>query len=265
MAAVGFAGLLTLVLGLGALLPSSLYAVVIFAIQVGYAITWTQVDRPPAPRIVAGVGLAAAVAADLVAIWAEPPSLAWLAYVTAAAFVAAVVGELTRPAGRERVTESLGATLAVTVGVVALASLVVLSRHPWGTQSIVACVVPAGVAVMVARLIDLIAPYPRLASQVSRGGLGALLGLVAGAATAAVIGSLSAGLTAGAAAVAGLVTALIALVVDLSVSYVQAGRQLAGEPPAPVPAGLIQGPVTAFALAAPVAYMASALLLLNYP
>jgi hypothetical protein len=184
--------------------------------------------------------------------------------VTAAAFGAGVVGQLIRPAGRERVTESLGSTLAVVVGVVALGSLVVLSRHPLGKQSIVACLVAAGVAVMVARLADLVAPRPRLAPQVPRGGAGVLLGLLVGAGAAAVTGSLAGGVTAGAAAAAGLMTALVAVVVDLSAGYAEAGRQLDGEPPAPWPAGPAQGPVTAFALAAPVAYAASALLLLDY-
>jgi hypothetical protein len=210
------------------------------------------------------VGLAAAAAADLAAVWVDPASLTPLAYVTAAAFVAGVVGQLTRPVGRERVTESLGSTLAVVVGVVALGNLVVLSRHPRGTQSIVACLVAAGVAVMVARLTDLVAPHPRIAPQVPRGGAGVLLGLLVGAGAAAIAGSLIAGLSTGAAAAAGLATALIAVVVDLSMDYAQVGRQLAGDPPAPWPTGLVQGPLAAFALAAPVAYAASTLLLSDY-
>jgi hypothetical protein len=263
LAIVGFTGLLTLALALGALIPHGPYALVIFGVQVLYAVTQTMASRPPAPRVAVGVGLAAAAAADLVAVWVDPASLAPLAYVTAAAFGVGVVGQLARPAGRERVTESLGSTLAVVVGVVALSSLVVLTRHPRGTQSIVACLVAAGVAVMVARLTDIVAPHPRLAPQVPRGGAGVLLGLLVGTGAAAVIGSLAAGLTAGTAAAAGLVTALIAVVVDLSVDYAEAGRQLAGEPPAPRPVGLMQGPLAAFALAAPVAYTASALLLLD--
>ncbi|MCW2640919.1 MAG: hypothetical protein JWP76_3225 [Dactylosporangium sp.] len=264
LAIAGSAGLLTLALALGATLPYGPYAVVIFVVQVLYAVTWTIAWRPPAPRIVAGVGLAAAAAADLAAVWVDPASLTPLAYVTAAAFVAGVVGQLTRPVGRERVTESLGSTLAVVVGVVALGNLVVLSRHPRGTQSIVACLVAAGVAVMVARLTDLVAPHPRIAPQVPRGGAGVLLGLLVGAGAAAIAGSLIAGLSTGAAAAAGLATALIAVVVDLSMDYAQVGRQLAGDPPAPWPTGLVQGPLAAFALAAPVAYAASTLLLSDY-
>jgi hypothetical protein len=260
----GFTALLTLVLTLGAMIPTGLYAVVVLGVQVLYAVTWIITSRPPAPRIVAGVGLAAAAAADLAAASVDPASLAPLAYVTAAALVASVVGQLIRPAGRERVTESLGSTLVVVVGVVALGSLVVLSRHPRGTQSVVACLGAAGLAIMVARLTDTVAPRPRLAPQVPRGGAGVLLGLLAGTAAAAGAGSLAAGLSVGAAATAGLVTALVAVVVDLSVDYAEAGRRLAGDPPAPGLAVLMQGPLAAFALAAPVAYTASALLLWDY-
>jgi hypothetical protein len=261
----GFVGLLTVALALGAVLPSGLYAVVIFGVQVLYLITATTAARPPAPRIVAGVGLAAAVVADLAAVWAGSASLAPLAYVIAGAFVAGVVGQLARRAERERVTESLAYTLAVVIGVVALTSLIVLTHYPRGTHSIVTCLVAAGVAVMVARLTDIVAPYPGLAPGVPRGGAGVLFGLLAGTGAAAVTGSLVGGLTAGGAAAAGLVTALIAVVADLSVGYAEAGRQLAGQAPASLPVARLQGPLVAFTLAAPVAYAASALLLLDHP
>jgi hypothetical protein len=260
----GLTGLLTVVLALGATAPHGPYAVLVFVVQVLFVLTWTMTSRPPASRIVVGVGLAAAAGADLAALSADPPSLAPLAYVTAAAFVVAVIGQLTRPAGRERVTESLGSTLVAVVGVVALASLVVLSRHPRGTQSIVACLVAAGLAIVVARLTDTVAPHPRLAPQVSRGGAGVLLGVLVGTAAAAVVGSLMDGLTTGPAAAAGFVAALIAVVVDVSACYAEAGRELAGEPPAPWPARDAEGPLLALALVAPVTYAASALLLLDY-
>jgi hypothetical protein len=98
---------------------------------------------------------------------------------------------------------------------------------------------------------------------VPRGGAGVVLGAMVGTGVAAVVGSLLDGLTVGAATTAGLVTALIAVVVDLSVGYAEAGRQLAGEPPALSLARNVQGPLAAFALAAPAAYVASALLLLD--
>ncbi len=263
LATAGLVALLTLGLVFGAMITHGSYGVVIFGVQVLFVLAWTVASGPPAPRVVAATGLATAAGADLAALWAEPASLAPLAYVTAAAFVAGVIGQLTRPAGRVRVTESLGSTLVVVVGVVAFATLVVLSRQPRGTQAIVACLAAAGVAVAVARLVDTVFPYPRLAPQVPRGGAGVVLGAMAGTVVAALAGSLLDGLTVGPAAAAGLVTGLVAVIVDLSAGYADAGRQLAGEPPALWLARHIQGPLAAFALAAPAAYAASMLLLLD--
>jgi hypothetical protein len=107
-----------------------------------------------------------------------------------------------------------------------------------------------------------VAPVPRLAPQVPRGGAGVVVGAMIGTAVAAGAGSVLDGLSTGPAAVAGLVTALVAVVVDLSVNYAEAGRAMAGEPPALWLARHMQGPLAAFALAAPAAY-ASATLLLN--
>jgi hypothetical protein len=261
LATAGISALLTFALAIGAMISHASYAVAVLAVQVLFVLAWTVATRPPAPRVVAGVGLAAAAAADLAAILADPVSLAPLAYVTAGAFVAGVVGQLTRPAGRVRVTESLGSTLAVTVGVVAFSSLVVLSRHPGGTQALMAGVLAAGVAVVVARLVDVVAPYPRLAPQVPRGGAGVVAGAMLGTGVAALAGALLDGLSTGPTAVAGLVAALVAVVVDLSIGYADAGRELAGEPPALWLARHMQGPLAAFALAAPAVYTATLLLL----
>src|SRR5439155_434984 len=167
---------------------------------------------------------------------------------------APVLGQLARPAGRVRVTESLGSSLVVTVGVVALATLAVLTRHPAGTQALIACLAAAGLAVTVARLADMVFPYPRLAPQVPRGGLGVVLGAMAGAGAAAVAGGLLEGVTPQRTAVAGLCTAIVAVVIDLSVGYAEAGRRLDGDAPALWLARHMQGPLGAFALSAPAAY-----------
>jgi hypothetical protein len=75
------------------------YAIVIFGVQVLFVLAWTVASRPPAPRIVAGVGMAAAGVADLAAVLVDEASLAPLAYVTAAAVIVGVIGQLTRPPG----------------------------------------------------------------------------------------------------------------------------------------------------------------------
>src|SRR6266542_4115542 len=246
-----------------ALTPRVSYAVVILGIQMVFVAAWTVASRPPAPWVVAAVGLGAAIGADAAAAWVRPASLAPLAYVTAAAFIAGVLGQLSRPAGRVRVTESLASTLVVVLGVVAFATLVVLTRHPGGTQAIVACLVAAGVSLVVARLTDIVLPFPRLAPQVPRGGTGVVLGAMAGTAAAAVAGYYLQGLQTSQTAIAGLVTAVVAVVVDLSVGYAEASRQLAGETSALWLARNLQGPLGSFALAAPAVYAASALLLVS--
>jgi hypothetical protein len=257
----GFAGLLMVGLVMGAQTTRVSYAVVILGVQAVFVMAWTLASRPPAPRVVATVGLMAALVADGAAAWVRPASLTPLAYVTAAAFLAGVIGQLSRAAGRIRVTESLASTLVVVLGVVAFAMLVVLTRHPLGTQAIVACLAAAGVSLVVARLVDIVLPIPRLAPQVPRGGLGVVLGAMAGTAAAAAAGYYLAGLHTRETAIAGLITAVVAAVVDLSVGYADAGRQLAGETPALWLARHLQGPLGGFALAAPAVYVTSALLL----
>jgi hypothetical protein len=79
-----------------------------------------------------------------------------------------------------------------------------------------------------------------------------------GTAAAAYLGSYLTGFTPSNAAMAGLATAVAAVLADLSVGYAEAGRRLAGEPPTMWIARHLQGPLAGFALAAPLAYLLSA-------
>lgn len=256
-----FAGLLGFALLAGAYTLPSSYAIVIFGVQVLFILAWVVAIRPPGARLIAGIGLGTAALADLAAAWPDQPSLAPLGYVTVAAFGAGVVGHLARGAKRANVTESLGNLLIVVVGVIAFASLVVLGRHPVGTQSIVVCLLAAGVALVVARLTDSVLPGPRTSAQVARGSFGVLLGAMAGTGSAALAGSMLVGISTSNAAVAGLVTAMAAIMADLAISYAEAGRRLAGAPPRLWVARHLQGPLAGFALAAPAAYVLSVMLL----
>ena len=257
----GFAALMAVGIVVGAQTRHESYAVVIFGVQVLFVAVWVVASRPP-PRVVAAVGIAVAIGTDVAAVLTRPASLAPLAYVTAAGFIVGVVGQLTRPAGRQRVTESLGSSLIVSLGVVAFASVIVLSREVRGTQAIVACIAAAGIAIFIARLTDAIVPLPRIAPQVPRGGAGVVLGAMVGTAAAGAIGNLLDGITPLPSALAGLATAIVAVMVDLSVGYAEASRLIDGDEPAQYLARHIQGPMGAFAFAAPAAYVASVLLLL---
>jgi hypothetical protein len=257
---VGLTALLTLTIVVGVQFDHDAFALVVLGVQVLFAVVWTVAAQPPAPRVVAVVGLVVAVGADLVATRTQPASLVPLAYVTAGGFVLAVIGQLLRAAGRVRVTESLASSLMVVLGVVAYATFIVLSRIPLGTQVISACVVGAGSALLVAHLTDVIAPMLRVAPPVPRGGVGVILGAMVGTAVAGLAGFLLEGLSTLPTALAGLAAAVIALMADLSVNYAEAGRRLAGNPPPWWLVRHMQGPLTAFALAAPVAYAAKLVL-----
>jgi hypothetical protein len=257
---VGLTALLTVAVVVGVQFDHQSFALVVFGVQVLFVVAWTIAAQPPAPRVVAAVGLAVAVGADLAALLVRPASLAPMAYITAGGFVVAVIGQLLRPAGRVRVTESLGSSLMVVLGVVAYATLIVLSRIPLGTQVVSACVIGAGVALFVAHVTDLIAPVLRVAPSVPRGGVGVIVGAMVGTAVSGLAGSVLEGLTTLPTALAGLAAAVIALMMDLSVDYAEASRRLAGATPAWWLVRHMQGPLTAFALAAPVAYAANLVL-----
>ncbi|MFC6015293.1 hypothetical protein ACFP2T_03665 [Plantactinospora solaniradicis] len=261
VAIAGFAGLVGVGLifgaqtaGPGARLP---FAMVVFGVQLLFILAWTMATRPPALLLVAGVSVAAAAAADMAAVLPKIAALGPLGYVAAGALLVGVVGQLVRRADRARVTESLGATLFIVIGVVSFATLIVLSRIPVGTQAIIVCLAATAVALTVARLTDALLPWPRLAPQVPRGAAGVVLGAMLGTLAAAILGSYLVPMTPTRGAVVGLVAAAAAVLADLAVGYSEAGRQMAGEPPTMWVARHMQGPLGGFALAAPAAYAMS--------
>ncbi len=259
VAIAGFAGLLGLGLilgahtaGPGARLP---YAIVIFGVQALFVLAWTMAMRPPAWSTVAGVSVLVALGADAAAVLPDTASLAPLGYVAAGGFALAVVGQLVRGTERSQVTDALGSTLLIVVGVVAFATLIVLTRRTGGTQAVLPCLAATAVALVVARLTDAVFARPQVAPQVPRGATGIVLGAMLGTLTAAVFGSyLVQPFTPAKGAVLGLVAAAAAVLVDLAVDYAEAGREMAGDPPTFWVARHMQGPLGAFALAAPATY-----------
>jgi len=262
LAIAGFAGLLGLALVFGAYLVPRSFALIIFGVQVLFVVTWTVATRPPGPRIVAGVGLAAAAVADLAVAWPTHATIAPLGYVTAGAFGAGMIGQLARKDGRSQVTESVAATLVMVVGVIAYASLITLSRNQLGPESIAACFVGATVALVVARALDAVVPFPRTTPQVARGTIGVIVGAMAGTVASAIVASGLVGLSPGRTVYAGLLTSVAAVLADLGVGYAEASREIDGEISPLWLVRHMQGPLAAFALAAPVAYAMSVMVLL---
>jgi hypothetical protein len=231
------------------------FAVVVFGAQLLFVLAWSMAMRPPALLLIAGVSVTVAVAADVAAVRPVVSSVAPLVYLALAGFVAGVLGQLVRAEDRRRVKESLGATLLIVGGVASLATLIVLGRRPGGTQAIFVCLTAAAIALTVARLADAVYAQPRLAAQVPRGAAGIVAGAMTGTMATAVLGSIVWGFTPTRGAIAGVLAAGLAVLADLAADYVEAGRQMAGEPPTMWLARHMQAPLGGIALAAPVAYL----------
>ncbi|WP_433530086.1 hypothetical protein ACQPYA_28445 [Micromonospora sp. CA-263727] len=262
----GFAALL----GLGLVLAAQTsgpghrvpFTIVVFGVQVMFVLAWTMVTRPPALAVVLGAGVVTAVAADAVAVRSAEARLGPLVYIAIGGVVVAVLGQLVRRVDRVRVTDSLRTTATIVFGVVALATLVVLTRIPAGTQAIAVCLTASAVALTVARFADAAAAWPRLAPQVPRGAAGVVGGAMVGTLVGALLGSyLVTPFTPTRAAIIGLVAAVVAVLADLAVGYAEASRMMAGELPSVWAARHVQGPLGAFAMAAPAAYLMCRLLL----
>ena len=259
VAIAGFAGLLGAGLILGAQTSGpdarTPYAIVIFGVQVLFVLAWTMAMRPPAPAVVAGISVASGLIADYVAVTTETARLLPLLGVGAAGVVLALIGQFAVRVDRLRIRDALGSTVLTVFGVIGLASLIALTRKPVGTQTVVVCLSAAAVALVVARLTDAVFPKPRIAPQVARGATGIVLGAMLGTLAAALLGSrLVLPFTPANGAVLGLVVAALTVLIDLAVNFTEAGRGVAGQAPTLWVARHMQGPLGAFAVAAPTAF-----------
>jgi len=220
-----------------------------------YVFASTMALRPPSARILTGVGLVTGAAGNLLVNNPIKPTAVPLIFVAAGGFVVGAIGQLFTRQGRMRVTESIGSALWISIGVVCFSTLLVLVRIPLGTQTIVVCLASAGVALSVARLVDVVMPYPRLADQVPRGMVGIVLGTMLGPAVAGYIGKYLVLFTPASAAMVGAIAAAIAMITDLTIGFAEAGRELEGDPPTMWLARHMQSPLAGFALAATAAYV----------
>jgi len=236
------------------------FTVVIFGAQILFVLAWTVASRPPSPWVVMIVGALTAAASCVAVNLPVQASLAPVGYVIAGGFVAAVVGQLALRGGRAGVTESLGVTMVVVVGVAAFSAFAVLSRQPLGDQVLFTALSAVGVGLATARACDVVAASPRISPQVPRGSTGVIAGAMTGTAAAAVTGGLVEGLDTLEGALVGLATVMVAVIVDLGTGYAEAGRKLEGDAPFMWLARHMQGPLGAFAFAAPASYMAGVLL-----
>jgi hypothetical protein len=256
----GFSLLLAFGLVIGSQATQYGFTIVLFGAQMLFVLAWTVASRPPSPWVVAMVGLITAAGAAVAINLPVQASLAPVGYVVAGGFLAAVIGQLALRGGRAGVTESLGVTMVVVVGVCAFAAFGVLARQPLGDQVLLAALAAVGIGIATARWCDVIAPVPRISAQVPRGSTGVIAGAMAGTAAGAVAGALVQGLSTLDGALVGMATVLVAVVVDLGTGYAEAGRKLEGDAPFMWLARHMQGPLGAFAFAAPASYVAGVIL-----
>jgi hypothetical protein len=178
--AASVAAALAVVLGLAAAGPVGVLVAAVALVQLLVVARWFgALDVSAAARSGALVGAAAAIGADLgVALRDDRRPLTPVTAVLGLAVLAALIQQLTRRDGRDRLTASMSATVALAA-VVGLGScyLGVQSSRD-GTAFVAAGVAAAAVAVVAAAL-----PGPAI--------VGAAVGLVAGVGAGAVVGGLS--------------------------------------------------------------------------
>jgi hypothetical protein len=256
----GFSLLLAFGLVIGSQATQVGFTIVIFGAQMLFVLAWTVASRPPSPWVVAIVGLLTAAGSGVAVNLPVEASLAPVGYVIAGGFLAAIVGQLALRGGRAGVTESLGVTIVVVVGVSAFNAFAVLARQPLGDQVLLTALSAVGIGLATARWTDVIAPIPRISPQVPRGSTGVIAGAMSGTAAAAIAGGLVDGMGTLEGALVGMAAVLIAVVVDLGTGYAEAGRKLEGDAPFMWLARHMQGPLGAFAFAAPASYVAGVIL-----
>jgi hypothetical protein len=186
----------------------------VLVLQLGLVLAWVLVTGIEGFAGSLAVGAAAAVAADLVLVLPQRPSLGGLLAVFGVGFLAIVLQQMLRRPRHDLVASlSGGVLLFVLVG--ALGALLLLGRGPGGDGRAAVALAAVGAALVVGHLVDLVLPRPRLATDVPRGLVALVLAVLAAAAVAWFLrdlGDLSGDLTAaGFGAVLGGVAALTAV------------------------------------------------------
>lgn len=234
--------------------------VVVLAVQL-VAVAWWQLLVAPAYRqgtIALGAGVA--LAGDLLVATREGSSISPLAGTLGVAFVIALGLQLFRRDGRAGLTASLASSVAAAGLVACGACLIGLREGRGGAASALVIGAALAVALVVARLVDVVLPQPAAVPGVRRGVGGLVLGLGAGIGVALAIGGPAATITARQAALLGLAVVGVGLVVDLAVSIAASRRVESSAGSSPYPAALF-GPLLALLLAAPLGYVVSRVLL----
>ena len=228
-----------------------------FCVQVVISLAWLAALGAKGSLGAFGIAVAGAAAMDVVLGVSDSPDLGDAAPVVGIALVVALLHQLARRP-RRAVTLSLAATMSAVAFAVCAGAYVALLAEGSGDLADAAALFGIGVALIVARLLDLVVVTPSAFPGSRRG----IVGIVVGAAVAAIVGAAYGSgnaLHTGVGLRIAVIAALLALIADVAVDAV-----LTQAPPpderrlsALTPLGVLL-PVV---LAAPVAYITGRILL----
>jgi hypothetical protein len=188
----------------------------VVAVQLLAVLGFLALTDAPASGAIFVLGLAAAVAADVV-VAVDDGNVGGLSGVVALGLVAALLHQLSRR-DRTRVTESLADTFVVVTLVCSAACLTAALMQDGGTWPVRAGLAAAGVALVAGRLGDAVIHRPALAVGATRAWPGLLLGLGGAVAVAVLVagGQVSSGRAALVGLAAGATVATVDLAIDLA-------------------------------------------------
>lgn len=158
----------------------------VVVVQLLSVLGFLAVTEAPAALGIFGLGLAAAVAADVVVV-VDDGRARYLAPVVALGLVAGLLHQLARR-DRNRVTESLADTLVVVTLTTAAAGIAAAARREDGTWPTRAALAAAAAALAAGRIGDAVLRRPVLATGSTRAWPGLLLALGAGTLAATITG-----------------------------------------------------------------------------
>lgn len=222
--AAGLIAVLTLAWGRPGLVLG--VAVLQVALVVGWVVT-AGLESPPAS---VGLGVAAALGADLALLLPARPQLGSLLAVLGVGFVAVIVQQMLRRR-RDELVASLSGALLLVCAMCGAAALQLVGRTATDRAVAVTAVLAVGAALVVGHLVDAVLPRPQLTPEVPCGLVAVVLAVVAGALVAVFrhgADTLTDGLSS---VIFGTVLGGVAALISLAGSYVVADTLATDRPP----------------------------------
>jgi hypothetical protein len=199
-------------------------------LQVALVVGWVTTAGLEGPRASLGVGVAAALGADLALLLPRRPQLGTLLAVLGVGFLAVIVQQMVRRQ-RDELVASLSGALLLVCALCGPAALLLLGRSDTDRAVAVTAVLAVGAALVVGHLVDLVLPRPQLTPEVPCGLIALVLAVAAGALVAVFrhgADTLADGLSS---VIFGTVLGAVAALVSLAGSYIVADTLATDRPP----------------------------------